>query len=220
VSEQFVNYGLLSLAVSCGAGDTSITLGGPGVGSLPAGGTYRLLVDNELMLAGSRSGGLVQVTRGIEGTSASGHSSSTAVVATSLTSGSFSQLIADLAAGRGGTVGLCGYGSSASYAALPTDRLVVLDSSGWTSQPALLVTLPTPLFATQRVALNEDGWVAGRPPFLVSGGANPLQPYRQSVQTSSPRADDAPGVGANVAAVPDLGAQVAWTWTGTFWALG
>jgi hypothetical protein len=70
--EQFVNFAVINLAAVCLIGDTQITVTNPS--ALPTSGTYRLLIDNEIMVATSRSGAIVQVVRATEGTSAAAHS--------------------------------------------------------------------------------------------------------------------------------------------------
>ncbi len=78
--EQFVNYAPIALAAPCGSGDASITVTNPS--ALPTSGTYRLVIDFEILCATIRSGAVVSVTRGTEGTAAVAHALGAAVVPT------------------------------------------------------------------------------------------------------------------------------------------
>ena len=60
-------------------------------------GTYRLLIDNEILQAGTRSGTSVPVTRATEGTTAAAHSTGAAVEII-LTAAGIAQMLADVAA--------------------------------------------------------------------------------------------------------------------------
>lgn len=76
--EQFNNLKFIRLAATCLIGDTSITVDTPS--ALLLTGNYRVIIDAEIMLATSRSGAVVQVTRGVEGTTASAHASGATVL--------------------------------------------------------------------------------------------------------------------------------------------
>jgi hypothetical protein len=112
-----------------------------------------------------------------------------------------------------GTVGNISYGGSLTYNAVSSDKLIVIDSSGWTNQAALQINLPAEPFVTESHTLIEDGYIIGRPPCLVSGNGNPIVPYSQNVQVSKPRAS------SNLTAITDLGGTAKWTWSGSVWLL-
>lgn len=93
--EQFVNFQVVTLSAPCLIGDMHITITNPT--AFPTSGTYRLLIENEILEATSRAGSVVQVVRGTEGTSAAGHSTSTQVYAID-TAAQMAQFFADVKA--------------------------------------------------------------------------------------------------------------------------
>lgn len=105
-------------------------------------------------------------------------------------------------------------GAPTSVTVPAAHALVVLDSSGWTNQGALLITLPALPFVGQRVVVFEDGWVGGRPAPQVAAGTNAIVPYSRTPQGSKPRA---PG---STTTLTDFGAYFAWMWSGSLWVPG
>jgi len=90
--ERFVNYAILSLAAPCTSVDATITVTNPTV--LPTAGTYRVTVDDEIMMATMRTGAVVSVARGQEGTTAAAHGMGSPVQPV-LTAAAFRQLLVD-----------------------------------------------------------------------------------------------------------------------------
>jgi hypothetical protein len=93
MAEVFNNYGPITLASPCGISDSTITV--TNATALSSTGNYRLLIDDEIMLATSRSGSVVSVTRAQEGTAAATHGFGVAVEPV-LTAGAINQLKADI----------------------------------------------------------------------------------------------------------------------------
>lgn len=69
--ERFNNYVAMTLAAPCLPGDATITVNDGS--SLSLVGNYRLIVESEIMLATSRTGNVITVTRGQESTVAAAH---------------------------------------------------------------------------------------------------------------------------------------------------
>jgi hypothetical protein len=99
VTEQFSDYIALTLSAGALSGDLTLHLSAGATG-LPATGTFRLLVDSEIVEVTARSGPDVTVTRGTEGTTAAAHSLG-AVVLPILTAAAIAQLKVDLSGGGG-----------------------------------------------------------------------------------------------------------------------
>jgi hypothetical protein len=212
MTEQFINDVQLTLGAPCAPGDMSLTLAGVGISSLPTVGTYRFLIESEIIVIASRSGVTATVaTRGAEGTTAAAHASTT-LVAVILTAGAIAQLKSDLAIPS--TSQVLQYGGTVAYNVLGSDAIVIFDTSGWTNQAAQEATLGTPSRIGERHVFFWDKFVNGSPPPLVSGGANPIVPYSQNVQVSGARA---PG---NVTAIIDNGGVFPVQWTGSYWGPG
>ena len=92
--EAFINAYVNTLAAPCGVGDTTVnvTLATPWPTD---GSTFRLRVDDEVMLVTGVAGNVATVTRGAEGSTAVAHAMG-ATVTNILTAGAMEQLVADL----------------------------------------------------------------------------------------------------------------------------
>jgi|SRR5882672_2439483 len=116
MTEQFANQqSPLVLAAPCGMGDATVVLAG-GYAGLPSTGTFRLLIDSEIMIATARTGPTVTVTRAQEATSAASHAVN-ALVYQSLTAGALAQFEADIIAAI--PAGPTGAGPSGSLGVAP-----------------------------------------------------------------------------------------------------
>lgn len=216
MTEQFFDEPpALTLGVPVDAVATSLTLSGPGVSSLPATGTYSLIIDAEIITVdvAARSGAVLPVViRGEGGSTPLSHSAG-AVVTASLTARALQQLKSDTLV-QASTTGALAY-PTLVYAVRPADRLTIIDTSGWVDEAALQLVLSASPFVGERHEFNEDLWVLGRPPWRVSGNGRPIQPYAQNAQVSGARGELG---GGTITAVGDLGASAAWRWTGALWA--
>jgi hypothetical protein len=159
MTEVFNNYGPITLALACGISDPTITV--TNATALSATGNYRLLIDDEIMLATSRSGSVVSVTRAQEDTTAAAHSLSIPVVPI-VSAGALNQLKADIessgAALAGYTLQANGSGGSA-YAPLnlalgtATTGILPFVSGGRIQGMVSVVTgTPTTLNETDEIA--------------------------------------------------------------------
>jgi hypothetical protein len=70
-TEKFANNAQSNLAAAIAAGDTSLTV--VNGSAFPASGTFRVLIDGEILLVTAVAGNTFTVTRGAEGTTASAH---------------------------------------------------------------------------------------------------------------------------------------------------
>jgi hypothetical protein len=92
--EQFANSAQTFLASSMLSTDLTLTVNS-GVG-FPATGTFRIVVEQELIIVGAVSGAVFSsLTRGAEGTTAVGHSGGVTVTAV-VTAGTFAQFKSDI----------------------------------------------------------------------------------------------------------------------------
>src|SRR5690348_6953800 len=98
--EKFSNNAQSTLSASATNTDTSITVasGSP----FPSMGNFRLIVESEIMLCTARSGNVLTVQRGIEGTTAAAHASGVNV-AQIVTTGALQQYGRDNVAGWDGS---------------------------------------------------------------------------------------------------------------------
>ncbi len=94
MTEQFANATSSTLNGAITNGATSLIV--TSATGFPATGTYRVIVDSELMIVTARSGTTLTVTRGAEGTTAASHLTLAAVTCI-VTAGAIAQLKADLA---------------------------------------------------------------------------------------------------------------------------
>jgi len=88
-TEQFANNANSILTVACHVGDDTVTV--QSALSFPTVPQFRLLIDNELMLATDVLGNVFQVTRGIEGTVEAEHANFSVVILP-LTAGSLGEI--------------------------------------------------------------------------------------------------------------------------------
>lgn len=102
--EQFANNVSTTLNTTINSSATSVVV--VSATGFPSTGTFRILIDDELMLVTARSGTTLTVTRAAEGTTAAGHTAG-AVIDLVITKGAFDQLRADLS-------------PTFSYATIPT----------------------------------------------------------------------------------------------------
>lgn len=167
----------LSLAIGCEPSDAAVALQGTGVSGLPASGTYRLIVDAEIMRATARFGSIVSVTRAVEGTSLAMHAAG-AAVAFSVTSpqnvtqttladdfvqptaGTPVSIHVDLAsiAGGGGFVSIAGGGNYAVLGVVDATHLNVTPTGASTNAVA-----GTTVSSGAVVALSGSPGPAGSP---------------------------------------------------------
>lgn len=90
--EQFANNAITSLAVATGSGNASITVTSAAL--FPTTGTFRILMDTEILLVTAVAGNVFSVDRGAEGTVAAAHLVLTQITAI-VTKGALTQLHAD-----------------------------------------------------------------------------------------------------------------------------
>jgi hypothetical protein len=95
MTEQFADNASSPISGAITALATSLTLGSPA--GFPSIGNFRLLVDNEYMLATANAAGVCTVTRGIEGSIASPHANG-ATATCIVTAGALQQLLLDAVA--------------------------------------------------------------------------------------------------------------------------
>jgi hypothetical protein len=100
VTEQIANAGQTTLNGAISSGATSLVL--TDATRFPTTGTFRLIIDSEILAATGIAGTVVTVTRGTEGTTAAAHSD-VSVVTAILTAASWTQfkndVVTDLGAG-------------------------------------------------------------------------------------------------------------------------
>jgi hypothetical protein len=93
--ELFNNYQTLTLGAPVGMLDLTVTLSAGEGSGLPSGGNYRILIDVEIMLVTGRTGDVLTVLRGQEGTTQLTHSSGASVIL-GLTAGAIAALKSDI----------------------------------------------------------------------------------------------------------------------------
>jgi len=96
-AEFFADRSRSRLATSCAAGDTTLTIATPAQ-EFPASYPYRAICGTEIVRVTARSGNVLTVTRGIEGTAAAAHAAG-AIVAHGVTAGALNDMRADIAGG-------------------------------------------------------------------------------------------------------------------------
>jgi len=97
--EYFSDRSRSTLAASCTAGDTTLTIVTPAQ-EFPATFPYRIVCGTEIMRVTARAGNVLTVTRALEGTAAAAHAAG-AVVAHGVTAGALNDIRADITAGTG-----------------------------------------------------------------------------------------------------------------------
>jgi len=96
MSEQFANNAQTTLSAGMLIGDSFLTV--TSAAAFPASGTFRVLIDSEIIVVGAVSGNsFSSLTRGAEGTLAAAHSNGATVTAI-LTAGALRQFQQDIAA--------------------------------------------------------------------------------------------------------------------------
>jgi len=146
--EQFANNYESTLAGGINNSVTSLSVASPS--GAPAGGDFRLRIDDELLLVTAVAGSTFTVDRGIEGTVAAAHSSG-ATVQLVLTAGALEQKrIDDVGAGPIGSAPAAG-GTGRLY--LPNDANLLMRDNGST------FTNYGPLFELKPVPTSGWSWV-------------------------------------------------------------
>jgi hypothetical protein len=136
--ERFANGGLSSLVAGIDNATTSLTVASA-VG-FPTGGTFRIVIDSEIMLVTSVQGQTFTVTRGAEGTTAASHLAAAGVFHV-LTAGSLAQRDSDQFAT--GAIANCDAPGQAGRLYMPTEGLVSQDNgSFWDMMPYHRFTPP------------------------------------------------------------------------------
>lgn len=168
--ELFNNYVAMTLAVAALAGDTSITVND--ASALPLGGNYRLMVDSEIMLATSRTGNVISVTRGQESTVATAHAFGVAVVP-AVTAGA---LVAALAgAGGGGSIAWQYSTGAAPAIVVPSSAIPQGVWFHGVSSPGSVALPSSPTDGETLDLVDEDGTAVNQG-ITISGGHNILAP--------------------------------------------
>src|SRR5688572_6356602 len=93
MSEQYKNFGRTTLSTAIDADDTTLTVADGSV--FPSSGDFRIRIDNELMLCTSRTSNQLVVQRAVEQTTATNHTSASAVTGP-LTAAALTAIIQDL----------------------------------------------------------------------------------------------------------------------------
>lgn len=98
MTEQYVNFGETTLAEALDASETGVDVTTGSV--FPSSGNFRVVVDDEIMLATARSTNTLTVERGAEGTTAATHDTG-AAIALMLTAASLTNIVQENGVGTG-----------------------------------------------------------------------------------------------------------------------
>jgi hypothetical protein len=154
MSEQFANNAQTTLAAPMGAADTSLTVAS--AAAFPTQGTFRILIDSELIIVGAASGTTFSsLTRGAENTSGATHNQNAAVTCI-LTKGALLQFQSDTLNSAPLTGSKAITNSQSPYAVLATDSLFYA-SAGASADTILLLPAATGSKKTYIVMRANDG---------------------------------------------------------------
>jgi hypothetical protein len=198
MTEVFNNYGPITLALACGISDPTITV--TNASALSTLGNYRLLIDDEIMLATSLTGSVVSVLRAQEGTTAAAHSLSVPVEPI-VSAGALNQLRAD----AGGLQGYVSVVNGTPETLSQTQQVAGCQSSGGTTVVNMPATPGPTVVAGMRVLIFDDQNNASNNNIAVGGnGSNVEDP-------------NAPGTFTSSVSIKVSSMAVMWVYDGTKW---
>lgn len=198
MTEVFNNYGPITLALACGIGDSTITVTNPS--ALSTTGNYRLLINDEFMLATSRSGSVVSVLRAQEGSVAAAHSLSVPVEPI-VSAGALNQLRAD----AGGLQGYLSVVTGTPRTLSQTQQIAGCQTSAGTTVVNMPPTPSSTVVAGMRTLVFDDQNNASNNNITVNGnGSNVEDP-------------NAPGTFASSVTIKVASMSVMWVYDGAKW---
>jgi hypothetical protein len=194
MTEVFNNFGPITLALACGISDTTITV--TNASALSTLGNYRLLIDNEFMLATSRTGSVVSVLRAQEGSTAAAHSLG-APVEPIVSAGALNQLRAD----AGGLQGYLSVVTGVPQTLSPTEQVAGCQTSAGTTAVNMYAT---PIAGTKALIFDDQNNAANHNIAVNGSGSNVEDP-------------NSPGTFASSIAIKVNSQAVTWAYDGTQW---